>query len=89
MPKADRFIAGELWIERHIRREGPPVVYTVMSGNASRPFTDTKEILRWVKWPKNTPTGDALRDWLASFDSKPTALATEPEDPTADTKMIT
>ena len=68
-------------------------------------FTDTKKILRFIKWPKGTPTGDLLREWLASFDQKPEAPAPKldmakikaqgfgPEahddDPTAKTKMIT
>ena len=69
--KSERFTAGQLWIERNRRREGPPVVYTVLCGNSARPFTDPKAILKWVKWPKGTPTGDALREWLASFDKKP------------------
>ena len=75
--KSERFTAGQLWIERNRRREGPPVVYTVMSGKSARPFTDPKAILKWVKWPKGTPTGDALREWLASFDQKPQAPAPE------------
>jgi len=48
-----------------------------MSGKSARPFTDTKAILKWVKWPKGTPTGDALREWLASFEQKPQAPAPE------------
>ena len=104
--KPERFTAGkELWIERNKHREGPPIVYTVMSGNSSRLFTDPKAILRWVKWPPKTPTGDALREWFASFDKKPEAPAPEldmakiqregfgpeahDEDPTANTKMVT
>ena len=31
--------------------------------------------MKWVKWPKGTPTGDALREWLASFDKKQDAPA--------------
>lgn len=27
-------------------------------------------ILRHVKWPKGTPTGDALREWLTSFEKE-------------------
>ena len=62
-------------------------------------------ILRHVRCPKGTPTGDALREWLASFEQKPQAPAPEldmakvkaegfgPEahddDPTAQTKMVT
>ena len=104
--KSERFTAGkELWIERNRRREGPPVVYTVMAGKTARLFTDPKAILKFVKWPKSTPTGDALRAWLASFDKKPESPAPEldmkqikaegfgPEahddDPTANTKMVT
>ena len=48
-----------------------------MSGKTARLFTDPKAILKWVKWPKSTPTGDALREWLASFDQKPQAPAPE------------
>ena len=77
-----------------------------MSGRSSRLFTDHKAILRWIKWPPKTPTGDALREWLASFEQKQDAPAPEldmtqlqregfgpechdPEDPTANTKMVT
>ncbi len=48
-----------------------------MSGNSARLFTDHKALLRWVKWPSKTPTGDALREWLASFDQEPQAPAPE------------
>ena len=77
--KSERFTAGQLWIERNRRREGPPVVYTVMAKNSAMLFTDSKAILKWVKWPKGTPTGDALRDWLASFDKKQETSAQEPD----------
>ena len=103
--KSERFVAGQLWIERNRRREGPEITYTVLSGNSSRLFTDHKMILRHVKWPKGTPTGDLLREWLASFEQEPKAPAPEldmakvkaegfgPEahddDPTANTKMVT
>ena len=89
--KSERFTAGQLFIERTKHREGPPVVYTVLSGRTAMLFTDTKKILRFIKWPKGTPTGDSLREWLASFDQKPEAPApkTDDDDPTAKTKMIT
>lgn len=48
-----------------------------MAGKTARLFTDPKAILKFVKWPKSTPTGDALRTWLASFDQKPEAPAPE------------
>ena len=72
--KAERFTAGGLWIERARHREGPPVVYTVMIKESSVLSQSTNAILKFVKWPKGTPTGDALREWLASFEKeKPTA----------------
>ena len=48
-----------------------------MCGKTARPFTDPKALLKWVKWPKGTPTGDALREWLASFEQKAEAPAPE------------
>lgn len=86
-------------------REGPPIVYAVLRGKTSKLFTDHKALLKFVKWPASTPTGQALRDWLASFDQKPDAATPKldmavikkegfgPEahddDPTAQTKMVT
>jgi len=103
--KSERFVAGQLWIERKKNREGPPISYTVMKGLSSMGFTSKKEVLKFIRWPKGTPTGDAVREWLASFDdSSETAvpeldmdqLAKEgfgpeahDEDPTAKTKMVT
>ena len=75
--KSERFTAGQLWIERNRRREGPPVVYTVMSANPPDHLPIQKQFSKWVKWPKGTPTGDALREWLASFEQKPQAPAPE------------
>lgn len=102
--KTDKFIVRTLWIERSRRREGPKVTYTVYAKNSSRTFTDPKAILKHVKWPKGTPTGDSLREWLQSFEQKPQtppekisaeeikAISFGPEahdDPTSNTKMIT
>ena len=68
-------------------------------------FTDKKEVLRFIRWPKGTATGDAVREWLASFDDSEETLApgleaaqvakegfgpeAHDEDPTAETKMVT
>ena len=65
--KSERFVAGELWIERTKQREGPPYVYTCLSGKTSRLFTDPTALLKFVRWPKGTQTGEQLRDWLDSF----------------------
>jgi hypothetical protein len=75
--KSERFTAGQLWIERSKQREGPPVVYVCMSGKSAMMFTDPKALLKFVRWPKGTPTGQALREWLASFEQKPEAAAPE------------
>jgi hypothetical protein len=77
--KSDRFVAGQLWIERKKNREGPPISYTVLKGFSSMGFTGKKEVLRFIRWPKGTPTGDAVREWLASFDdsTEPVASGTD------------
>lgn len=68
--KPDYFRAGTLYIERTRNREGPPITYTVWRPNTSRIFTNTKEALRFIKWPRGTATGDALREWFDSFADK-------------------
>ena len=76
-----------------------------MKGFSSMGFSDQKEVLKFIRWPKGTPTGDSLRDWLAGFDDEPELHAANldmdriskegfgPEahddDPTAETKMVT
>ena len=75
--KSERFAAGSLFIERTRMREGPPVIYICKSGYTCKSFTDTKQLLAFIKWPASTPTGAAIRDWLASFDKKPQAPAPE------------
>jgi len=68
-------------------------------------FNDPEGVLKFIRWPKGTPTGDAVREWLAGFDdeSKASELALDmdqikregfgpeahDEDPTAKTKMVT
>jgi hypothetical protein len=80
--KSERFTAGQLWIERNRRREGPPVVYTVLCGKTARPFTDPKAILKWVKWP--APELDMAKIKAEGFGPE-----AHDEDPTANTKMVT
>ena len=58
-------------------REGPSVVYICKTGYTSKSFTDTKQLLAFIRWPKSTPTGTAIREWLASFDNKQEAPAPE------------
>ncbi len=68
--KSDYFTATGLWIERKHNREGHPITYTVWKPHTSCSFTDTKKALKFISWPKGTPTGDSLRDWFASFVDK-------------------
>lgn len=67
MKSGDRFTAGSLFIERIQMREGPPVVYVCKSGASAMSFTDTKKLLAFIRWPRSTPTGQLIREWLASF----------------------
>ena len=83
--KLDRFVAGQLWIERTKQREGPPFVYTCWSGRTSRLFTDQKALLKFVKWPSKTPTGDYLRQWLLSFEKGSVVVEVEAEDKSSET----
>lgn len=43
-----------------------------MGGNTRR------DVLRFARWPASTPTGQELRDWLASLDLPEDAAATPP-----------
>jgi len=102
--KSERFVAGQLWIERKKNREGPPISYTVLKGVSSMGFTDKTEVLRFIRWPKGTPTGDAVREWLAGFDDSAEAFVpgldiaqvakegfgpeAHDEDPTAETRTV-
>ena len=82
-------IPGALRIERQRHREGPPLVYVAWKPNQAQSFTDTKALLKFCAWPKSTPTGQELRDWLESFKA-PVAKVEEAEiNPVADTKMVT
>ena len=69
--KTEHFkVPGSLWIERQIRREGPSPVFIAWKPGTSQSFFDRKALLRFAAWPKSTPTGTALREWLDSFDGK-------------------
>jgi hypothetical protein len=75
---ADIFTASGLRVERrHDRWNGTS--YMAWRPHVSQLFTDTKELLRFIAWPKKTPTGDALRAWLEVKPAKPA-----PAEPTAE-----
>ena len=103
--KPDYFTASGLYIERRRNREGPVVTYTIWKPNTSRIFTDTKAALKFIAWPKSTPTGEAIREWFKSFEPKDAGAKPVPTDkeriaaegfgpeahiePNENTKMIT
>ena len=58
---------GSLRIERHRLREGPPVHYMCWQPHTSCFCADRAAVLNFAKWPKSTPTGERLREWLDQF----------------------
>ena len=94
---ADTFTAGGLRIERrHDRWNGTS--YMAWKPHVSMLFTDTKELLRFIGWPRKTPTGDALREWLTGSSGAPpptvpdaadaSGFGPDPDDPNANTRTI-
>lgn len=82
--KADTFQMGGLWVQRSRHREGPPLVFTCCYKGSSWSVTDPKSLLKCLRISTKTPTGDALREWLA----EPVPVDKQ-KDPTIETKMIT
>ena len=39
-----------------------------METHTAQTFTDEKALLKFAAYPKSTPTGVELREWLRSFD---------------------
>ena len=105
MKRAQFLKPGSILIERQVPREGPSPVFTAWKPHTAQTFTDEKALLKFAAYPKSTPTGVDLREWLRSFDGvaieKPEldvarieAEGFGPEahdepDPTTNTKMIT
>lgn len=73
MKPAQFHVPNALFVERSLRREGPSPVYIAWKPHTSRLFYDRKNLLKFCAWPKSLPTGQALRDWLDSFDDQPSA----------------
>jgi hypothetical protein len=47
------------------------VWFTLYPAPGSRSFESPKELLKALRWPQGTPTGDALRKWLGFYGWKP------------------
>ena len=57
---------GALLVEWKHSKEGPSH-FLVWTPGTARICMDAKAVLKAVKWPVKTPTGDALREWLADL----------------------
>ena len=55
-------------IDRHVVREGPSPYFVAWQPHSSRMFYDRREMMRWLKWPKGTPTREKIDEWLDSFE---------------------
>lgn len=69
MAKIEHFRASSLRVEAQ-RTDNGWHFYAWRPGT-SQAFTDSTSLLRWAKWPTKTPTGDALRQWLAGLEEAP------------------
>lgn len=84
MPRAEHFEASTLRIKAQRTDNG--WTFIASRPHTSRGFTDAASLLRWAAWPTKTPTGDALRQWLAGLESAPEPEpATTEESSAADT----
>ena len=69
MPSATFEKPGALLVERRRHKEGPPVDFLVwLPGTSFLCPNDRKAVLKAIKWPIKTPTGDALREWLTEWE---------------------
>ena len=79
---------GSIIVEYQEHREGPTPIYVAWKPHTAKSFTDVKALLKFCAWPKSTPTGIELREWLDRFNT-PTQPEQNEADPTSDTKVIT
>lgn len=81
--KDDKFIVpNSVGIWRLRQREGPPICYIVhrMDRYTTRAFNDAKSALKFVSWPKSTPTGQLIRDWFDQFTEDDAKAIAKPLD---------
>ncbi len=65
-------VPGALLIEQHVVREGPSPYFVAWKPHTSRLFYDRREMMRWIKWPKGTPTREAIDAFLDGLDAPKT-----------------
>jgi hypothetical protein len=71
--KRERFTRKSLFIETYRDYQGR--FYCVWKPHVSMYFSDQKELLRWLKWPKGTPTRTELDLWLEAISATDAARA--------------
>ena len=76
--KADTFTAPGLVVTRQWDRWNG-ALFIAWKPNVSMAFRERKALLKFVAWPAKTPTGDRLREWLATFERP--APEPAPSDP--------
>ena len=87
--KSALFTRPGLRIERITPHEGPTPVFNAWKPHRAQAFTDTKKLLKFAAWPRSTPTGQELREWVASFEIDPPTEAEQTEvQPNENTKTI-
>jgi len=79
------YIPNSLSIQRVKSKEGPSPQFVVWTGRSSMLFTNKAEALKFIKWPKSTPTGLLIREWFDQFD----ADGQLPEDTSAKLSLVT
>lgn len=67
-PKAFH-IPGALLIEQHTVKDGPSPFFVAWKPHTSRLFYDRREMMRWIKWPKGTPTREAIDVFLDGLEA--------------------
>lgn len=67
MKRLQFYKPGSVFIEYQTPSEGPSPVWVCWKPNSSQGFTDVKALLKFAGWPKSTPTGIALREWLENL----------------------
>jgi hypothetical protein len=85
MAKRDAFVAKGLRIETWRSFDGR--VYTCWKPDVSLYCTTRKEVLKFAAWPAKTPTGDALRAQLNSWEQQDLERAGKVAEPVGDANV--
>lgn len=94
LPKSELFVAPGLRLEW--QEDGGSWRVIAWRPHLSQGFSDRSELLRFVRWPASTPTGQLIRGWLDAQIAKHHGEAIAPvadpdadaQDPTSETRLI-